>query len=404
MKIIYITPILEYPSAGGPQLRVENSIKALNNISELYVVSRSTEQITGGRVAVNHFKNISHNFLIAPSVSKLSYNSYFRKIQRSFRSIAQSSVERDAEYIINLAKSHAINVLWFSFGNISFDLIKQVGKINPKLKIICDTDSVWSRFILREIPYEKDPKRLRSIIKEGKNKQKEEAEWVNTCQITTAVSEIDAKYYRNLASDKSKIKLFSNVIDIDSYSNIPIPPIGLKTPNIYLAGSFGPKSAMDKAARWFIADVLPLIEDEIPNVHFYIIGNNSKKTLKDINRDNISIMGKVPSVLDFLGNSDVSIVPLQFESGTRFKIMEAAVCNIPVVSTTLGAEGIPVQHERDILIADSEQDFAREVVRVIRDKELAAKISRNCYNLISTNNSVERLMLEAKEILMGLGE
>ena len=238
----------------------------------------------------------------------------------------------------------------------------------------------------------------------GLKKEREEAEWVNLCDITTAVSEVDAKYYQSIASDKSKVLLFSNAIDIQKYIEFIAEPQGIKKPNIYLAGSFGPKSPMDKAARWFIESIFPIIKKDIPNIHFYIIGRGSKETLKDIKDEKISILGKVDTVLPYLSNANVSIVPLQFESGTRFKIMEAAACKIPIVSTTLGAEGISVTNGHDILIADSSEQFANAVISLLKKKELSQRISDNCFDLISKNNSIDSLVLEAEEIINRLSK
>ena len=383
-KILYTSPVLEYPAAGGPQLRVENSIKALSKISELYVVSRQAECFIGGKKAVDFYKNICQEFFFAPSVSNLCYNKYYRKIQRVYRRLFLSTLIQDAEFIVSLAQ------------------IKEVKKINPHLKVVCDTDSVWSRFILRELPYETDFKRIKQIKSDGLKKELEEKEWVNVCDITTAVSTVDAEYYKDLAEDKSKIMLFSNVIDLSKYSMDVDMPSNFISPSIYLAGTFGPKSPMDKAARWFINNIFPLIKKDIQDIHFYIIGNGSKETLCDINESSISILGKVDSVLPYLRSIDVALVPLQFESGTRFKIMEAAACKKPIVSTTLGAEGIPVKDKIEILLADNEVDFANAVIKLIKDKVFANFISENCYRLIEKFNSIDSLVLEGNKILKRL--
>ena len=72
-----------------------------------------------------------------------------------------------------------------------------------------------------------------------------------------------------------------------------------------------------------------------------------------------------------------------FESGTRFKILEAGACKTPIISTTLGAEGIPVIHDKEVLIADKAINFAKEIVNVLNDSELSNKLTKNCYDLIS---------------------
>ena len=399
MKILFTSPIIEHPAAGGPQLRIENSIKALSKISELYIVVRNYKHNIGGGNAVKFYSKYTQNFSFSPSVSNLSQNKYLRKTKKIFRNLFSSELDRDAKYILQIAKENNINIIWFGYGNISYDLIKLVNKFNSKLQLVCDTDSVWSRFILRELPYVKDRVRVDQIKIDGELKEKEESEWVDLCDITTAVSEVDAQYYRSIAKDKSKVMLFSNVIDMNTYSQYYKKSSELISPNIYLAGSFVPQSAMDKAARWFINDIYPLVKKEIPEIHFYIVGSGSKETLHDIIDESISVMGKVESVLPYLSYSDVSIVPLRFESGTRFKIMEAAACNVPIVSTTLGAEGIPVKHEKDILIADTEKDFANSIIRIIINKEFGSHLSNNCYDLIKQNNSVDTLVVEAKKII-----
>ncbi len=397
MKILFTTPILEHPAAGGPQLRIENSIKALSKVADLYIISRVAQANMGGENARDFYRRFCKEFVYAPSIDTLHENRYLRKLQKIKRKLLDR--DDDLSFILNFVRQHGIEVIWFGYGNISFPLIKKIKRARPELKLVCDTDSVWSRFVLRELPYESDPKRRLQIEKSGQEKAREEKEWVDLCEITTAVSEVDAKYYKNLAKEPDRIKIFSNVIDLNSYKDTLPPPADFKTPCIYLAGSFGPKSPMDKAARWIISDVLPIIRKQFPDIHFYVVGSGSKETLSDIKDPSITIVGKVPTVLPYLCHADVSTVPLKFESGTRFKILEAGACGIPIVSTTLGAEGIPVTAGKDIIIADQPAEFAAGIISVLRDKSLGENLADNCRNLVQKYYSVESLSQEALEIL-----
>ena len=332
IKILFVTPELEHPPASGPTLRIESSIKALSRISELHLVSRVDQQRLGGPQAEGFYRNLCSGFGYAPSVVN--------------QQLPEGGVKEDAGAIIRYARKHQIDVIWFGFGNISHRLMKTIKSLRPGLKIICDTDSVWSRFLLRELPFEASPARRAQIEKEGHQKEQEEADSVNFCDVTTAVSEVDAEYYRGLAQDPSRVHIFSNVIDLDNYAPQP-PPEGFRSPCLYLAGRFyATTSPMARAARWVINEVWPVVSRIIPDAHLYIIGNGASECLSDIQVRNVSVVGKVKTVLPYLCNASVSLVPLMFESGTRFKIMEAGVCNVPIVSTTLGAEGIPVVNER----------------------------------------------------------
>jgi glycosyltransferase involved in cell wall biosynthesis len=121
--------------------------------------------------------------------------------------------------------------------------------------------------------------------------------------------------------------------------------------------------------------------------------------LSDIDDPSITITGKVVSVLPYLCHANVAIVPLFFESGTRFKILEAGATGIPMVSTTLGAEGIPVINGKEILIADEPEEFAEAVIRIIENPDFAANLVNNCKALIEESYSVDALVNEANEIL-----
>ena len=136
----------------------------------------------------------------------------------------------------------------------------------------------------------------------------------------------------------------------------------------------------------------------VQDVHLYIIGRNSKEEFGHISNKNISILGEVNSVLPYFWNIDVAIVPLKYESGTRFKILEAGACKRPVVSTTLGAEGINIAHNQNILIADDPEEFADAVIKLIENVKFSEKIRNNLYELIKMNYSLENLESEINKI------
>jgi glycosyltransferase involved in cell wall biosynthesis len=391
---------LEHPAAGGPQLRIENSIKALSRFNDLHVVARTPAYTIGGEGALQFYRGYCKEFFIAPSVKGLSSNRYVSAFQRRYRKYAHA--ETDADFILKYARNHEIKVIWFGYGNISMPLIRSIKLRDPELKLVCDTDSVWSRFILRELPFETDPRRRAAIEQEGREKEREEKEWVNLCDVTTAVSSVDADYYRQLSNDQKRVMQFSNVIDLDSYRT-PASPSVFKKPCMYLAGTFGHvHSPMDRAARWVLDNVLPIVRQQVPDIHFYIVGRGADNTMGRLDDSQVTVTGKLPSVLPYLCHADVALVPLQFESGTRFKILEAGACGIPLVSTTLGAEGIPVEDGKHLLLADDAAAFANAIVRIVRDRKLAGMLAANCRTLIEREYSLTTLEREGSAILQRL--
>jgi glycosyltransferase involved in cell wall biosynthesis len=405
--ILFTTPVLHHPPIGGPTLRIENSIKALSKISNLYIYSRLEKNKLGGDRSVKFYERYCKKIYFVPSIllKKLLLKvpqKIINKITNLFlRTESLNTYQEPQDYyqkLLEIANQIDADIIWLGYGNISYPLLKYI-KNNSSYKVVLDTDSVWSRFILRGLPYANNEKQYQQINQSGQDKIDEENWGTKLANITTAVSEIDAEYYQSLANNSQQICLFSNVIDLEYYQSVPPIPTDFKNPSIYLAGTFGPDSPMDDAARWVINQVLPFIRRQIPNIHFYIIGNGSDTTLSDIQDSQITITGKLESVLPYLCHVNVSLVPLRFESGTRFKILEAGACKIPVVSTTLGAEGIPVTNEYDILIADEPQEFAEAILKLIRDKALAEKISTNLHKLIQQKYSISSLVDEGKEII-----
>jgi len=404
--VLFATPFLHHPPTGGPVLRIENSIIALSEISHLHIYSRIPLNEIGGEAGLSFYRKYCNGFYFA---SRVSLNRYVRFVKRCINFLAKRIIKRpvfkinwktieDFRYLLKVADNIKADVIWLGYGNISYPLLKYI-KTHSNYKVVLDTDSVWSRFVLRGLPYARNKEEYERIEKEGREKEEEEKWGTTLADITAAVSEIDAEYYRMLAMHPQQVHVFSNVIDTIMYQHKPLPPANFKKPCIYLAGTFWRGSPMEEAARWVITEVLPLVRRQIPKMHLYIVGRGSDEILSDIDGPCISITGELHSVLPYLCNADVSLVPLKFESGTRFKILEAGACERPVVSTTLGAEGIPITNEKDILIADEPEMFAAAIVRLIKDPSFSSEMAKNLKRLVHDNYTVASLAVEGRRIL-----
>jgi glycosyltransferase involved in cell wall biosynthesis len=129
---------------------------------------------------------------------------------------------------------------------------------------------------------------------------------------------------------------------------------------------------------WFAHEVLPLIRRDEPDAPFYIIGARPPAEVQTLTRDStIEVTGYVDDPTPYLQSSALMVVPLRAGGGMRVKILEALARGIPVVSTTIGAEGIDVTPDEHLLIADDPADFAAAVVRLLRDRALADQLATN---------------------------
>jgi polysaccharide biosynthesis protein PslH len=96
-------------------------------------------------------------------------------------------------------------------------------------------------------------------------------------------------------------------------------------------------------------------------------------------------------------------VPLRWESGTRFKILEAFACRTPVVSTTLGAEGLAVEHGRHLLLADDPAGFAAAILAVLDDRALAQRLVEPAFELVRSTYDLSSAERQIEAILARLG-
>jgi glycosyltransferase involved in cell wall biosynthesis len=397
LRVLFTTPVLEYPPAGGPQLRIANSIKALARVCELDVVYRCAGRNGLDDAGMAFYRSLSAEFHVQ-DFAGVARNRYVRRLQH----YAGLDIASQARFLLEHVRRRGIDTLWFGYGNISFPLMRRIHAQRPDLKLVCDTDSVWSRYVLRELPFARGLRRW-TVTRSGRRKEREERAWVALCDVTTAVSEVDAAYYRSLAPEPQRVRLFSNVIDLAMYEAPAPAPAGLRRPAMILAGSYGgPHSPMCEAARWTLEQVLPRVRERVPEAQLFLVGSGSDRHFGALRLPGVTVTGKVHSALPYLRNVDVSLVPLKYESGTRFKILEAGACGVPVVSTTLGAEGLPVVNGEHLLIADDADGFADAIVRVMQDRALAARLAARCRELVARDYAIPALESQARAILGAL--
>lgn len=125
-------------------------------------------------------------------------------------------------------------------------------------------------------------------------------------------------------------------------------------------------------ARWYAESVHPLVLAAVPEATFEIVGADPPVEVRALANASISVTGRVESVVQHLGGAEVAVVPLHSGGGTRLKLLEAFAAGVPVVSTTLGAEGLDVEPNEHLIIADTPRKFADAVIGLLRREGLPA--------------------------------
>jgi len=132
----------------------------------------------------------------------------------------------------------------------------------------------------------------------------------------------------------------------------------------------------EDAIQFFTREIMPRIRERVPGATLTVVGRNPYASLVELGKRDSSIIvtGRVEDVRPYMERAAAYIVPMRVGGGTRLKIYEAMAMEKPIVSTTVGAEGLPVANGRELLLADTAKDFAASVVRVLTDEAEAREL------------------------------
>jgi polysaccharide biosynthesis protein PslH len=139
------------------------------------------------------------------------------------------------------------------------------------------------------------------------------------------------------------------------------------------------------AVIYFCKEILPLVRRAVNDVELWIVGSDPLPEVRRLVGDGIRVTGRVDDVVPYYRQSSVCIVPLRAGSGIRLKILESMALGRPVVSTSLGCEGLDVEDGTNIMIADSTEQFAEKTIRLLTDAALRDSIASNARQLVETH-------------------
>lgn len=197
-----------------------------------------------------------------------------------------------------------------------------------------------------------------------------------------AVSAADRAALRRLAPGLP-IEVIPNAVDTTYYTPAGEPD---ERPGLVFTGAMGYRPNVDGAA-WFCREVLPRVRRAVPGARLTVAGRGPAPAVRRLGRlAGVEVTGEVTDIRPWIGRAQVAVVPLRMGSGTRLKLMEAMAMGRPVVSTTVGAEGLPAGEESGVILADSAEAFAEAVVRLLCEPALRRRLGQ-----AARRTAVERL-------------
>ncbi len=369
MRVLLLTQVLPFPPDSGPKVKTYHVLKYLAQHHQLTLVSfvRDTDKPE----YVRHLETLCERVITVPIKRAPLRDLYF--LCKSLLTGQPWMMLRDERPEMRTALSELAATTQFDV--VHADQLNMAQYALPFVssrKVLDLHNALWVLYqrMAATLPLHNPMKYL--LLRDWRLLKTYEGNMCRVFDAVTAVSDED-KQSLIAAGARTDIQVIPIAIDTDKQAFIHRHPAA---PHIVHVGTMYWPANID-GIRWFLDQIYPLIKEQVPNVHCTLIGARPPQDIKDHEQTDpsLKVTGYVDDPLPYLQDSSMMIVPLRAGGGMRVKILNAFAQGLPMVSTTVGCEGIDVTHDHDILISDSPEDFARQAVRLLTDEALNDRLT-----------------------------
>ena len=342
----------------------------------------------------------SHFVLVAAVKDPTAQLEAFRRFGRpSLASFADATVRRPLADWVNGEQYDVVHVSRLYLARVAEPWTMAMAPRRPSLVLDCDEDDA--------IAYR------RMAAMERSRRRHDRAAW----------AEAEADAFANLAREvlpRFDLAFAASAQDAKSLSpwagrievvpNVASPGIGQgqrkqqsTRKSVLFVGSMG-YAPNDDAARWMVTCVWPRLRRAVNlPLRLLIVGSNPSASLIRLGRrQNVTVTGTVPDIRKYYRKADLAVVPIRAGGGTRIKLLEAAAWGIPIVSTTLGADGTTFRHGRELLLADGGEQFAHSCAALLRHQAYARTLAARARRRIMLEYNAEWWALRVVQLVAAL--
>ena len=371
MNILFLSRWYPYPTNNGSKLRVFHLLRALAVQHTVFLLSfREAEEVVATDAPEIRALCQEIHTVPWPKYNPSSGTSIAGLLNPKPRSVLDSHSPEMANKIQELVAKNQFDVIIASqIGSAGYGrYFQNVPALFEEIEMgiyheqLAQADSLKSRL------------RYRLTLAKQKNYLRDVLQYFDTC---TVVSEPEQVLVKTAVPGFKNVELIPNCMNLADYEKVHVA----KRPNsLIFTGSFT-YHVNHEAMVWYLKEVNSLVQAQVPDVQLSITGDHANLPLPPAN--NVTLTGFVDDIRSWIASSCISLAPIFMGGGTRLKILEAMALRTPVVSTSKGAEGLDVEHGTHLLLADTPQEFAQAVVRLLREPALYRHIAENGFQLIA---------------------
>jgi glycosyltransferase involved in cell wall biosynthesis len=289
--------------------------------------------------------------------------------------------------LAGLLREYPFKAVILEFYDVAEYYLPRIRLLQPACRVIVDTVDV--HFLREEMMgrVTGDPE----ILRKAADTKRRELRVYSRADVVVTVTEEDGRALTG-ECPRVSVRVVPNIHEL-------VPVEGpAKGSGLIFVGGFNHPPNID-AILYFCREILPLIRNHVPDVRVAIVGSNPPAAVLALRDEGVTVTGFVPSTTPYLHASRVSIAPLRFGAGMKGKVGEAMAHGVPVVTTTVGAQGMRLQHGVNVLIADEPASFASAVVQLLSDEGFSDLIKSNAINHLARHFTPRQVAPRLNSIL-----
>lgn len=395
MRILFLTQILPFPPDAGPKVKTWHVLRYLAQMGHQVILASFTRP---------------EDEAFLPQVKELIQDIYPVPIRRSrirdmgyfLRSVVTGRpflVERDDQedmraVVRDIIANQKIDLIHADQLTMAqFGLPYKASGSSRRPRLVFDAhNAVWTimQRMVANVPWYIKP----AVKLEAWKVKRYEGVLLQKCDHILAVTDIDQasllqawKEWRRLQSSDQVARPPAGItvipIAVDTELIQPVFQVG-QSKNIFTMGTLHYPPNAD-GIRWFVKEVFPLIRSQDPSVTLTIAGRNPPSDFSSFSQDSggaIQVTGYVPELAPYMRQAGAVVVPVRAGSGMRVRILESFAYGMPVVTTSIGLEGIDARSGEEVLVADAPAAFAAAVLNVLQNQQLQSRLSANARSLV----------------------
>lgn len=382
MKILLLTNKVPYPANDGSSIAMASMVDGfLKNGAQVTLLSLNTRK---------HFKSDSDIQKELPAgldFYKIEADTNVKPLGAALNLVSGAAYhvsrfyqKEFVEKLLALLKSHRFDIIQLEGLSMAvyLDLIRKHSTAPVTLRAHNVEYQIWERHIANEPDYFQ-----RAYLKiQVRRLQKFEVDTLKRVDAVIAITTEDEKNIRKLSPGVKSTSIpcgidleKTTICDNENY----LSDIGYLASFDWLPNVQG--------VEWFLKKVWPVLKKQSPDISFRLGGRHMPAALQNLQEPGISTFPEVPVMKEFVCGSRIAIIPLLAGSGMRIKIIENMALGKCQVSTPIGAEGITLKDGHDILLATDENEFADQILKILKDSELRSSIEKNARATIEKNYS-----------------